>query len=94
MRNVAARLNMSERTLRRRLRAHNTNFEEVLDSLRRERALIAVAEPDRRVVEISKSAGFSEVSAFYRAFKRWTHSTVASYRRAAMGAGGGLRDPG
>jgi len=83
MRTVAGRLRVSERTLRRRLREHGTSYEEVLDALRRERALAAVIDPDRTVLEISASLGFSEVSAFYRAFKRWTQSTVSSYRRAA-----------
>jgi AraC-like DNA-binding protein len=82
MRAVAARMRVSERTLRRRLREHNTSYEAVLDSMRRERALAAVVDPSRTVLEISASLGFSEVSAFYRAFKRWTQSTVSSYRRS------------
>jgi len=83
MRAVAARMRLSERTLRRRLREQGTSYEAVLDSMRRERALAAVVDPARTVLEISTSLGFSEVSAFYRAFKRWTHSTVSTYRRAA-----------
>src|SRR4051812_35947108 len=53
MRTVAGRLRVSERTLRRRLREHDTSFEIVLDALRRERALAAVVDPTRTVLEIS-----------------------------------------
>ena len=68
---VARRLGMSARTLRRRLEREKCSLRAVIDDVRRERgtALLAAGTP---VKEIASSLGFSEPSAFSRAYKRWT----------------------
>ena len=68
---IARELGMSARTLRRHLDQHDETFRGVMDRLRRERAdeLLASA---MAVKEVAFALGFSEPSAFSRAYKRWT----------------------
>ena len=68
---IARELGMSARTLRRHLDQHDETFRGVMDRLRRERAdeLLASA---LTVKEVAFALGFSEPSAFSRAYKRWT----------------------
>ncbi|ACY14416.1 AraC family transcriptional regulator [Haliangium ochraceum] len=78
---VAERLRMSARTLQRRLRAENTSLHRVLEQLRRERALSFLGTP-MAIGEIAYLLGYSEPSAFHRAFKRWTGTTPEAFRVA------------
>jgi AraC-like DNA-binding protein len=71
---VAGKLGMSRHTLFRRLRAEGTSFERVLDELRRKLALQYLREKKASVNETAYRLGFSDRSAFSRAFKRWTGS--------------------
>ncbi len=80
---VAPRMAMSPRTLRRRLHDEGTSYHQVLEELRRELAKRYLAEPGVPVGAVGFLLGFSEPSAFHRAFKRWTGSTPLGYRRAA-----------
>lgn len=77
---LARTLHMSERTLRRRLEAHGTSYKNLLDELRRELACHYVARTQESFEETGARLGFADVSAFYRAFKRWTSTTPAAYR--------------
>jgi AraC-like DNA-binding protein len=82
---LAARLRMSERTLQRRLSSEGTSLQALLDDLRRDLSLRHLAESSESIAEIAFVLGFSEVSAFHRAFKRWTGSTPGAYRQAHAG---------
>ncbi|MBS2964197.1 AraC family transcriptional regulator [Actinocrinis puniceicyclus] len=77
---VAARLAVSPQTLRRRLSAERTSFQQVRDQLRRDVAVSALARGDTSIEELSARLGFSEPSAFHRAFRRWTGATPRSYQ--------------
>jgi YesN/AraC family two-component response regulator len=79
---IAARLHMSPRTLHRRLAGENTSFRIVVADLRRELAERHLRENELAIGEIAFLLGFSEVSAFHRAFKRWTGWRPLGYRRA------------
>jgi AraC-like DNA-binding protein len=81
---TARRLGMSARTLQRRLRASGTSFS---DLLRRKREFSAVDMlcQGHSIAEIAKTLGFSEHSAFTRAFKRWTGTSPARFRGARRG---------
>jgi AraC-like DNA-binding protein len=68
---IAERLATSERTLRRRLEAEGHTLRELADDVRRERADAMLA-GGATVKEIAFALGFSEPSAFSRAYKRWT----------------------
>jgi len=75
---VAAELRMSARTVRRHLREEGTSYRDTLDALRRELALRALERGDVSVDAIALDLGYSDASAFHKAFRRWTgHSPAA-----------------
>ncbi len=79
---VGRQLGMSARSLQRRLAEEGTSFRQVLDALRREIAREHLDARDTTIAEIAYLAGFSEVSAFTRAARRWFGATPAQLRRA------------
>jgi AraC-like DNA-binding protein len=82
---VAPRLHMSARTLERRLEREGTTFSALLDDMRKGLALRYVGGQDLAFTEIAFLLGFSQVSSFHRAFKRWTNETPLNYRRSRIG---------
>lgn len=82
---VAGRLQVSERTLRRRLNDRGTTFRAVLDEVRCERALHSLHDRSCSGAELAGRLGFSCPTAFYRAFRRWTGTSLSRYdwRQAA-----------
>jgi len=82
---VARRLSTTERTLRRRLDEQGTSFRELLDETRAELARSYVRDPRVPLAEVAFLLGFSEPSAFHRAFKRWTSATPAAFRARSPG---------
>ncbi|GHD27848.1 AraC family transcriptional regulator [Halioglobus pacificus] len=79
--NVAADLDVHPQTLRRRLTAEGTTFKDIKNQLRRDTALYFLGKKSLSIEEIAHRAGFSESSAFIRAFKGWTGVTPYSYRK-------------
>jgi AraC-like DNA-binding protein len=77
---VARRLGMSERTLRRRLQESGTSFENLGDTVRRNRASELLALTDRPLTDIAFALGFASSSAFSRAFRRWFGLRPSKYR--------------
>lgn len=77
---VAKRTATSERTLRRRLEDQGTSFRALLDETRAELARGYVRDRRLPLSEVAFLLGFSEPSAFHRAFKRWTDSTPSAWR--------------
>lgn len=77
---VAARMATTERTLRRRLEESGTTFRDLLDATRAELARSYVRDARMPLAEVAFMLGFSEPSAFHRAFKRWTSMTPAAFR--------------
>ncbi|MGY3571753.1 helix-turn-helix transcriptional regulator [Vibrio paucivorans] len=69
---VAKRLLTSSRTLNRRLADAQTTFKTLLNNYRLEKALTLLKNPNNNMTEIAFQLGFSELSSFTRAFKRWT----------------------
>jgi AraC-like DNA-binding protein len=80
---LAERLRMSERSLQRRLADEGQTFDAVLDELRHELALRYVADKKLALAEVAFLLGYSEPSAFHRAFKRWTGKTPIQVRQRA-----------
>ena len=83
---LAQRLRMSERSLNRALAAEGTTYRELLAQLRQEVAARHLAQNRLGIAEVAFLLGFSELSAFYRAFKRWTGRTPAEFRAEARAA--------
>jgi AraC-like DNA-binding protein len=83
---VARSLGMTKRTLARRLSNEGLNFTEVLQQLRRDVAVRYLDDPKLHISNIAWLLGFNEVSAFTRAFKRWTGKTPSQMRIGRAGA--------
>lgn len=81
---VARKLRMSRRTLQRQLGAGGTTFTGLLDVLRRELAMRYLHERQIAIAEVAFLLGFSEASTFHRAFRRWSGTTPAAYRKTAL----------
>lgn len=79
---VAAELNMSTRALQRKLQKKETTFKQLLTETRQELADKYIRNNQLSLTEISFMLGFSEVSSFSRAFKRWTGGSPSEYRQA------------
>lgn len=77
---VAKDLAVSTRSLRRQLGERGTSLKRIADALRREVAMHYLASSRLSVGEIGFLVGFSEPSAFHRAFKRWTDQTPTAFR--------------
>ena len=77
---LARQLGMSVRSLNRLLAAEGTSYQSVLDALRHELAARQLSDPGSSVWEVAFQLGFSDLSAFYRAFRRWTGTTPAEFR--------------
>jgi AraC-like DNA-binding protein len=78
---VAVTLGVHPQTLRRRLAAEGTTFKDIKNQMRRDTALHFLGKQGLSIEEISHRAGFSESSAFIRAFKGWTGVTPYTYRK-------------
>ncbi|RMF18186.1 MAG: AraC family transcriptional regulator [Gammaproteobacteria bacterium] len=78
---IAHELAMSRHTLYRKLKAENLAFQALVDEVRLERAQGYLSRDKYSLSEIAFILGFSELSAFSRAFKRWTGQTPAQYRQ-------------
>ena len=77
---AATHLGLSVRTLQRKLSDNQLNFTAMIDNMRKELALSYLSNTDTKIVYITQMLGFSEQSAFQRAFKRWTNKTPKQYR--------------
>ncbi|MBC3346616.1 AraC family transcriptional regulator [Pseudomonas sp. SWRI196] len=77
---IASDLNMSSRTLRRRLTEHSLTFEALLEQVRRGRTLNLLANPDWSIERITEEVGYSDVRSFRRAFRRWTGMSPSAFR--------------
>jgi len=78
--NIARALAMSTRSLARRLKEEGTSYTEVLDGLRRELAMRYVEDETLGVSQIAWLLGYSEVSSFNHAFRRWTSRSPKAAR--------------
>ena len=77
---LAQALCVSPSTLRRRLAVVGQSYQAIKDAVRQEMATAWLADPEVTFGEIAARLGFAEVSAFYRAFRKWTGSNPGHYR--------------
>lgn len=81
---VARRLGQSERTLQRRLGERGVVWKRLVEDVRRELAIRYLEDEKTPLTEVAFLLGYSELSAFHRAFRRWTGATPQRFRRAAL----------
>lgn len=79
---LAAQMRISPSTLRHRLRAEGQSYAAIRDEIRRDLAIEMLQTTTLGVGEIAHALGFSEPSAFHRAFRKWVARSPAEYRRA------------
>jgi len=78
---VARILNISSRTLRRRLKIEGSGFKELLQETRYELAKSYLVDTDIKIEEISDLLGYNDSGNFTNAFKRWSGCSPSNYRR-------------
>ncbi|MFP1631941.1 AraC family transcriptional regulator [Zhengella sp. ZM62] len=81
MAEIARGLGLSARSFHRRLSEHGMNFQSLTEETRRDLAVGLLRDESHSLAEIAFLTGFSEQSAFTRAFKRWIGTTPATYRK-------------
>ena len=82
---VASDLNMSGRTLRRRLIEHGLTFEGLREQVRRARTMSLLGNPSLTLERITEEVGYSDVRSFRRAFKRWAGLSPSAFRGEGRG---------
>jgi len=80
MMGVAAELGLASRTLQRRLNNTETNFKGLVDDARKQRSKALIDDSKMGLLDISAELGFSDQSAFQKAFKRWFGLAPGRYR--------------
>lgn len=78
---VAKELGLSEQTFWRRLRDEGLDFTQLRTRVRRDVAIALLSQESRSIEQIAETVGYSESSAFIRAFKQWTGITPLAYRK-------------
>jgi len=78
---VAKRLQISPRTLDRRLEQADTSWQELIDELRLQLAIENLSDNLCTINDLAQKLGFSEIRAFQRKFKTWTGLTPTEYRK-------------
>ncbi len=78
---IGAHMGMSNRTLTRRLSENGFTFRDLIRKTQEEVAMSMLKDSTRSIAEIAFQTGFSEQSAFNRAFKRWTDQSPLDYRK-------------
>lgn len=77
---TAKELNMSNRTLQRRLTEEGTSFKQLLSQVRREEAKTYLADSSLDIKEVAYLVGYEDLNSFYRAFRMWEGVTPSNWR--------------
>jgi AraC-like DNA-binding protein len=80
---IASRLFLSTRTLRRRLEDAQTSYQEIVGEIRRDLAVRYLTQTSLSTEAIAEILGYSDTANFRQAFKRWTGESPQQYRRIA-----------
>jgi AraC-like DNA-binding protein len=78
---TARSLDMTPRTLQRRLQERHLKYQTLLDEVRRELARELVVKPELTLSEVADYLGFNDQSAFQHAFQRWEGTTPGKFRK-------------
>ncbi|MCB9231016.1 MAG: AraC family transcriptional regulator ligand-binding domain-containing protein [Bacteroidia bacterium] len=80
---VAANLNLSVRSLQRKLKDEGLTYRDVVDDIRQQLARTYLKKPDLSVSEIAYLLDYADPGGFVRSFKRWTGKTPQAFREMA-----------
>lgn len=78
---ICRKLGSSVRTLQRKLQEEGTSYQELLEATRRDLSEFYLQKSEMAICEVSYLIGFSQPSAFHRAFRRWTGLTPKEFRQ-------------
>lgn len=81
---MAEQLHMSRRTLQRKLAEADLTYKQLVEDTRRDLAMRHLEDPRYSITDVTFLLGFSQQSAFTRAFKRWTGMSPSEYRSRSM----------
>ena len=84
---LAEEMGMNPATMRRRLHEEGESYQSIKDQLRRDLAISYLSHSKRSVMDIALELGFSERSAFHRAFRKWTGASPGEFRRTSQDRG-------
>jgi AraC-like DNA-binding protein len=84
MARLARSMGVTQRTFRRRLSSEGLRVSDLLREARLARAREELSRTDRSIKEVAEQLGYSEPSAFHRAFRSWTGMTPAAYVRSSQ----------
>ena len=79
--NVAEEFGISGRTLQRNLSAENTSFNQMVKDIQKMMTFNYLEAKELSIDEIAYLVGYTELSSFYRAFKKWTGKTISQYQK-------------
>ena len=85
---IAEHVSMHSRTLQRRLEEDGSSFARIVDEVRRERALLYLAQRQMPLTQVAGLLGYTEQSSFNRACVRWFDTTPLRMRKALRKTGG------
>lgn len=80
---MASLINLSERTLKRRLHEEGTSYRHLLEQSRSAAALELLSDPALKLTDIAEKLGYSDLSSFSQTFKRWYGVSPRTYRHAS-----------
>ncbi|MFK7978263.1 MAG: AraC family transcriptional regulator ligand-binding domain-containing protein [Halioglobus sp.] len=78
---VATKLNMTDRTFRRKLSQEGSSYRELLQSVRKEMAVYYLEHTQLQIAQIAQKLGYAETSNFRAAFKQWTGDSPRQWRQ-------------
>ena len=79
--NICRKSGISSRTLQRKLHEEGTSYQELLEETRRNLSKFYLRNPEMAISEVAYLLGFSQPSAFHRAFRRWNGLTPKAFRQ-------------
>jgi AraC-like DNA-binding protein len=88
---LAAEMRMPASTLRHRLHDEGQSYAGIKDDMRRDLAVDMLLNTSRTVGDIAATLGYSEPSAFFRAFRKWMSKSPDAFRRESRASGGPSR---
>ena len=77
---AAAMMNMTKRTMMRKLKSEGTSYQQLKDQVRLDKAVTLLTKYNLPINQISESVGFSEPAVFTRAFLNWTGDSPSHFR--------------